>query len=181
MSAPINTFSGIERVPNAQTPDLRSHEVRRLSYIEGLPNRTSWLHSAYWTHTVSGTPIESGDQTALPATEGASTWGDEIKTVGYERLVLLLTLTQGAATSWAIAAQSSPVGGGDAHWYDYHDDRVTPGAVVRRVWTQTVTGDMQLSFVIEPQAMRMRFKVWAPGANAASRALLQGIRLQNAS
>jgi hypothetical protein len=176
-----NPLSGIDRVPNAQTPDLRFGEhVRRTNFIEPRPNRTTWVHFANWTHDVQGTPIDLGDQVALPATEGTA-WGPAIRTLGYERVVLLVDIT-GLATSIAISAQVSNVGGAaTSHWWDYHDDRVAPGALIRRLWTKTVTSPEKIAFTIEPQANYMRFQLWAPGGDATTRGLLQAIRLMNAS
>lgn len=151
------------RDTNPQAPALRSHELRWTRYVDAEPKPAH-------------VEFEAADVAILAA---SATWGAPIDVLGYERLTLLVHYEEGTVTTGVnVAAQ---VTWDEVTWHDLHVSGAT-GVVVPLSWSEALSADTDLAFVVDAVGAKMRFKSWASGTDGSDgRLTVRAIRHQNAS
>lgn len=145
---------GVPSIQSVKEP--RNAEVRGVNPLPELAT----VHSAYAAAVV-------------PLTEAAAAWGDPIRVLGYDFVLLGAVWTPGSLTGLKVAAQVGETEKGTLWWDLYGAD--SGGSVARRVWELNLATAGNVVWPIDGFGARwMRFKVWGVGAaNTDSRCELR--------
>jgi len=94
--------------------------------------------------------------------EGSSVWSVPLRVSGYDEIRLLVDYVRGSAvTGFTVVPQYSySMNPADSEWFDYYDDRVTPGTLAKRTWTLTSSVDEKVTFSFPCHGVWVRFRVF---------------------
>lgn len=162
------------RTTTAQNRARRYSDVRRLNNVEQVidtaPDATSRT-GAVVVHEQFSAEADA-DTTA----EASATFGDPLKTEGYDHIELLLRCqVVGGLTSISVIAQASYDAG---EWYDLFEDEAGDGALVRKlyVWSSPGADNTGVAFRFPVVGKFMRFKTFTAGTRTDTRVVLYARR-----